>query len=104
MLQKLNEQQTDTDDPALFKRARNVAERNVSCNERDGQFAAGQTHRKIFYTAALGEEFGLTREFETSFVHSRFMDWAGDDRVKLSASRARDCFFERGCSGARGFD
>src|SRR5438105_5532266 len=58
--QKIEKQQADTDDLRLLQRAGDFAQRNVRGDKRDGEFAAGQTHGEIFYTAAFGEELGST--------------------------------------------
>jgi hypothetical protein len=75
----------------------------VRCDERDRDFATGQTHREIFDAATLGKKFRLSWEPEADFVHPRFVNRAGYDRIELTAPGQRDRFFQRGCGGARGF-
>src|SRR5207247_10039171 len=61
-------------------------------------------HPEIFDPAALGEEFGLSWELETGFVHTRLVNRPGHNRIELAASRECDRFFERSRCGTRGFD
>src|SRR5205807_2113820 len=91
-LQKFGEQQADADDFALFESARNFRERNVTRDEGDGEFSAGQTHREAFHATALGKKFCLPGKLESRFVHTRFVNWTGHDRVQLAASRTCDRF------------
>src|ERR1700730_14912136 len=94
-LKEICKQKTDSHDLRLLKRAWNFAERNVRCDQRDRDLSAGQTHRAIFDAAPISETFGLPWEFETGFVHPRFVNRSGHDGIELAASRERDRFFER---------
>ena len=59
----------------------------MSGDECDRDFSAGQTHREIFYAAALGEKLSLSRKLKASFVHSRLVNRSGHDRVEFTAPR-----------------
>ena len=72
-------------------------------HEPNRNFSAGQTHREIFDTAALGKKFGLAWEPETDFVHPGFVNGAGYNCIQLTAAGQRYRFFEGGCGGARSF-
>src|ERR1051325_5516507 len=76
----------------------------MSRDERDRHFSAGQTHREIFHSAALREEFGLPGKLETRLVHSRFVNWPGDNRLNFATSNQGNSFFKCSGSGARGFN
>ena len=65
-------------------------------DKRNGQFSAGEEHREIFYSAAGGEEFGLTRERKPNLVHVRLMDRPGDDSVDFACQGELHSFFQRG--------
>src|SRR5262245_23033424 len=90
-------------DLGLLERAGNFADGNVRCDERDGEFSAGQTHGEAFYTATLGEKLRLTREPEAHFIHPRFVNRPCDNGVELAASGKCDRLFERSSGGARSF-
>lgn len=103
-MKKIDKQPADPDNFGLCQGTRNFTQGNMGRHKRDRDFSAGQQHREIFYAAALGKEFGLSREFETGFVHPRFMNRAGHDCIELVASCARDCLFQRSGGRARRFD
>src|SRR4029077_4981229 len=75
----------------------------VRRDERNGEFSACQTHREIFYAAALREKFRLPREPEANFIHSGLVDRPGHDGLELAAAGECHSFFERSCGGARSF-
>jgi GAF domain-containing protein len=79
--QKLCEQQADAHDLRPLEDARDFAQWNVRRDERDREFSACQTHREIFYAAALREKFRLPRKPESDFVHSSFVNRSGHDAI-----------------------
>ena len=72
-------------------------------DERDGEFSASQTHREIFYAAALREKFRLPREPESDFVHPGLVNRPGHDGLELAATGECDRLLERSRGGARSF-
>src|SRR5437773_6999485 len=99
-LYKIQKQRADSDDLGLLERARDLAQRNVRSDQRDGEVPASQTHREIFHAAALGKEFRLSGESESDLVHPRLVNWPGHDCIELAAAGERDRFFKRGGGGA----
>ena len=102
-MEKIGEQQTDTDNLRLLECAWNVAQWNMGGNECDRDFSAGQTHREIFHAAALGEKFRLSGELETGCVHARLVNRAGHDGIEFTAPSERDRFLQRRSGRASSF-
>ena len=84
----------------MLEHAGNFAQRNVRSDERDCDVSAGQAHREIFYTTALGKKFRLAREFEPRLVHACFVHGPGDDCMKVAAADEGDGFLQRSGGGA----
>jgi len=83
-LEKFSEEQTDAHNFRNAQAACDLAQWKMSGDERNGQVAACKKHGVILDLATRGKEFRLSPEFKTNFVHARFMNRSGDDRVDLS--------------------
>src|SRR5262249_6997898 len=102
-VKKVCKQQADAHYLRLLQGARDFAQGNVRCDKRDREPSASQTHREIFYAAALREKFRLSREPESDFVHPGFVDRPGHDCIELATASECNGFFERSRGGARIF-
>ena len=87
----------------MLEPARNLAQRNVRSDERDGEFFTGQTHCEIFDGTPFSKKFGLPWELKPDFVHARFVNRSGYDCIEFAPPCEGDCFFERSPSGTRTF-
>ena len=67
----------------------------MSRDEGHGQVPAREKHREILHAATVGKKFGLAGEPEPDFVHPRFVDGRGHDRVEFAMQGDLRCFLER---------
>src|ERR1700731_4060896 len=102
-MKKVGEQKTDTDNLRLLERAGNFFERNMRGDKGDRHVTAGQQHGEVFHAAALGEKFGLPGKFEANFIHSRLMNWTGNDGREFAAKREGGRFLKGRSRGPSGF-
>ena len=88
------EELSDSDDPRSSENAGNVDQRNMRGGQSDSDFASGEAHRKIIYSAAVGKEFGLTGKGKAGFVQPFLRDWTSDNRLDFSGPGQRHRFLE----------
>ena len=82
--QEVCEKFSHTDDFGGGEKNWNAGERNMGCNQRDGERAAGEAHGEVFDSGAAGEEFGLAGKIKSDLVHGTLADRAGDDRLPIT--------------------
>lgn len=66
---KSGQEASHSHDFRLAQKPRDIGQRNMRCDKRDGDLAARQAHRKVADTATLREEFGLSRKVKTCAMH-----------------------------------
>ena len=81
--QEVGEKFSHTDDFGGGEKSWNAGERNMGCDQRNREHAAGEAHGEIFDSGPMGEEFGLAGKIKSDFVHGALADWAGDDRLPI---------------------
>lgn len=89
------EELSDSDDLRSSENAGNINQRNMRGGKRDSDFAAGEAHRKIVYSAAVGKEFGLAGKGKARSMQPFLRDWTGDNRLDFSGPGQRHRFLER---------
>jgi hypothetical protein len=97
------EQPSHPDNLFCAQRTRDVAQWKMNGNESDREFPAGEEHGEVANPASVREKLGLAREFEADIVHSRLINWTGDDGVDFTAECELDAFLEGLVRGAGRF-
>ena len=100
--QKVGEQRADAFDLGAGHESRNLGQRDVRCDERHRERAAGEQHGEVFNPGASGKKLGLAGKRKADRLGVGFVDGAGDDGVDLARDGKPGGFLKRRDSSARG--